>query len=186
MIGKFNLKTTHALLSVLLLIALFASPQTSQAKDAFIELTHSPGNDTFDGISSVGLYGTFSKNFGILSYGGVQMTLFRDSSTSSDEGVARMFIGEAFKGPISPFFEIGTDAYGFLVLLLNEDNNDNDESCASEQRCSIDAYFRFGIRFYPTKELSLGVYYENSNFGDSHTHLTGSHHYTGASLGFSF
>lgn len=166
-------------------LVVFTTPFSvhSRTNDSFIEFTQSTSSDTLDRVSTIGLYSNFGKFHSLLSYGGVQVAQFRNADIRDDHSVMRIFAGQAIKGAISPFFEVGTDLYGFLVML--SDNNNRDE-CKDDRKCTVDAYFRFGVRINLFKQYKLGIFHENISFGDFHTHLKGEHNYTGASLSFNF
>jgi len=180
-----NINLIRALpsLSTLLAIIAVTFSSGSMAENSLMEATQSTSSKTFDQISTLSLYSSLGKKHGETSYGGIQLATYKHKSSLERDSVVRIILGQTIEGFISPFFEVGTDFYGFLVLLSNNDKN---RACKENGACAIDAFFRIGIRIELNRHNSLGIFHENIDFGDFHSNLVGEHSYTGASLGFKF
>jgi hypothetical protein len=178
-------KPTKAHSYLLAILAIFAITfsDNSKAEYNLFEVTRSTNSKTFDQISTIGFYSTLGKKHGETSYGGVQLAFYEHTSNLETDSIARIIFGQKIEGLISPFFEVGTDLYGFLVILSDSDNRQN---CKDNRECTIDVFFRVGIRIKIYKQHTLGIFHENIDFGDFHSNLVGEHNYTGASLGFNF
>lgn len=175
--------SAHPYLSAFLALFAVSFSARTVADYNIVEITQSLNSKTFEQINTIGLYSSFSKKHGETSYGGIQIAFYEHTSNLERDSVVRVFFGQKIEGLISPFFEIGTDLFGFLVAL--SDNN-NEQSCKEDRECAIDIFFRVGIRIKLSRTNTLGIFHENIDFGDFHSSLTGEHNYTGVSIGFKF
>ncbi|MDH5711331.1 MAG: hypothetical protein OEZ15_06665 [Gammaproteobacteria bacterium] len=176
--------STSNIVSFLLAILLSISVNTTAlANDSsFVELTKSSKSETLDDIYTFGLYATLTGDSQLSIYSGVQFMEIESDNLGLNNSVIKIFIGQSFGEIFSPFYEIGTDLYGLLSLL---DNNNDREACAEEQQCAVDFFFRIGLRINMGKVM-IGIYHENIDFGDFHSSLSGEHRYTGSSIAFRF
>jgi hypothetical protein len=183
--GNNKCNKAHPYLSTFLIFISYVFSSSCIAEYSLAEVTRSTNTKTFNQINTIGLYSTLGTKHGETSYGGIQVAFYEHTHTSNVEkdSVVRIFFGQNIDGLISPFFEIGTDLYGFLVALSDHDNSQN---CKDNKECAIDVFFRLGIRIKINKKNTLGIFHENIDFGDFHTNLVGEHSYTGASFGFNF
>lgn len=172
--------TVYFLFAILLNINF--NPAALANDSSFVELTKSSRSETLDDIYTFGLYATLTGDSKLSIYSGVQFMEIESDNLGLNNSVIKIFIGQSFGEIISPFYEIGTDLFGLLSLL----NNDNDrEACAEDQQCAIDFFFRIGLRINMGKVM-VGIYHENIDFGDFHNSLSGEHRYTGSSISFRF
>lgn len=174
------------LVQLVLSVAIIAtSGQYAHARNekSFIELTKSGHSKTLDDVYTFGLYSSITGRSKLRFYAGMQFMEFEQQTPGEDSSSLKILIGQTFGQTLSPFYEIGTDLYGLLTLL---DNDRETKTCTDEQQCSIDFYFRIGLRVNFSDNLILGIFHENIDFGDFHSSLTGEHRYVGASLGFEF
>lgn len=178
---RANIKHSSFLAIILIFTVVFST--NSPAEYNLIEFTHATTANVFEKVSTIGLHSTLGRRHGEESYGGIQISYYEHIDSTIRDSVVRVFFGQSIEGLISPFFEVGTDLFGFLTALSN---NNNDQNCQDGRDCSIDLFFRVGARVRLHNRFTLGIFHENIDFGNYHSNLEGEHNYTGASLGFKF
>lgn len=186
--NKINKSRLFPFSIVKLLLIIFAITLTHENalasnERSFIELTKSSHSETLNNVYTFGLYSAITGKSKLRFYAGMQFMEFEQQTPGEDSSVIKVLIGQTFGQSVAPYYEIGTDLFGFLTLF---NNNKESDSCTEEQQCAIDFYFRIGLRINLDDNLMLGLFHENVDFGDFHSSLTGEHRYVGASLGFQF
>lgn len=186
--NKINKSRLFPFSIVKLLLIIFAITLTyenalASNERSFIELTKSSHSETLNDVYTFGLYSAITGKSKLRFYAGMQFMEFEQQTPGEDSSTIKILIGQTFGRTIAPFYEIGTDLFGFLLLL---DNNSESGTCFDEHQCELDFYFRIGMRINLNDNLMLGLFHENVDFGDFHSSLTGEHRYVGASLGFQF
>lgn len=168
---------------VILLITAFEKTALAEEQITSLEITKSRRSETLGDIYTFGLYSplTNSRNFNI--YAGVQFMFLDDNDLGGNDSAIKLLIGQELAGSIAPFYEIGTDLFGFITLF---DDSTQTHSCREEQQCSIDFFFRIGLRIKFADTISLGIFHENIDFGHFHENVSGEHRYVGSSLAIAF
>ena len=175
----------YCIISVIMMLGftITSSNHAVASQDGGIEISKSNRSETLGEIHTFGVYSSLAGNSRSKLYAGMQLITLDNNDINESDSTLKVFIGQSFGKNFSPFYEVGTDFYGFLTLL----NNDNEtHNCTDEQQCAIDFFFRIGIRIKAGKNLVVGVFHENIDFGDFHKNLSGEHRYVGSSIGFRF
>lgn len=159
----------------------FISNALADNEKIFIEITKSSHSETLGEIHALGFYSPRDKNSGL--YVGMQIMLIENDALNKNNSTIKMFFGQQIGGRIAPFYEIGTDLYGFITLF---DNSRQTHTCTADQQCAIDLFFRIGLRLKLSENITLGIFHENIDFGDFHENLSGEHRYVGSSFSLSF
>lgn len=148
-----------------------------------IELSKSHRSETLGDIYSFGLHTSTSGSSNAYFYAGMNLLMLDNNDINRNDSAFKIFIGQSFGKTITPFYEIGTDLYGFLTLF---GNNNETHTCSNEHECALDFYFKIGLKINLGDHLILGFFHENIDFGAFHENLSGEHRYTGSSIGFAF
>ena len=175
---------TSLFLALLITITTSQNSLAENSTKSFIEISKSHRSESLGDIHSLSLYSSLISDRYSNSYAGIQLITFEKNIIGEEDTVIKVFVGQDMGGTFSPFYEIGTDLYGFFSLL--DDNNNDSRACTEDQKCAIDMFFRLGMRVKLGKNLTLNIFHENIDFGDFHIELSGEHNYTGSSLGFRF
>ncbi|MCW8924614.1 MAG: hypothetical protein OQK69_13460 [Gammaproteobacteria bacterium] len=165
------------------MIAFAFSRQAQANNETVIEISKSSRSETLGDIYSFGLHSSLTDNSGASIYAGIQFMTFDNNDINSIDSTLKIFFGQSFGKTVAPFYEIGTDLYGFLTLL---DNDRQTDTCTEEHQCAIDFFFKIGLKINLGDNLILGIFHENIDFGAFHTSLSGEHRYVGSSLGIKF
>ena len=159
-------------------------PSHTLANDGgIIELSKSHRSETLGDIVTFGLHSSLGGNSRTNFYAGMNLIMLDNNDIGKNDSTFKIFIGQSFGKTFSPFYEIGTDLYGFLTLFSN---NNETHSCSNEHACALDFYFKIGLKINLGDHLVLGFFHENIDFGSFHENLSGEHRYTGSSIGFAF
>jgi len=158
--------------------------QKAQAdNDSVIEISKSRRSETLGDIYTFGLYSNITGNSSSNIYAGMNILFLDNNDLNKTDSALKIYLGQSFGKTLAAFYEIGTDLYGLLTLL---DNDNETHSCTEEQRCAIDFFFKIGVKINFGDNLVLGIFHENIDFGAFHTNLSGEHRYIGSSLGIKF
>ena len=176
---KFNI--TRIILTLMMSLSL--GQYAIAGNSGLIELTKSTRSETLGDIYTFALYSPLAGDSKLGLYGGMQLMQLEKNDLGEESSAIKILLGQSFGKTFAPFYEIGTDLYGFLTLL---DNDKDTDRCTEDQECSIDFFFRIGLRIKFGNNLHLGIYHENIDFGDFHENKSGEHRYIGSSLGFAF
>ena len=149
----------------------------------FIEYSQSFDIDTFESVKSIGLYTKNRIRRGEVIYGGLQFSQFNFLNNTDSSGIFCAVIGVTTTGKINPFIEISTD---LLSALIHSSNDDNQNNCNNETRCTLDGYFKAGVRFEIMNRVRFGIFHEVISFGNNHNLLKDDHDQTGLSLSYDF
>ena len=152
-------------------------------ESVFLEASKSRRSETLGDIYTFGIYGVLEENTYYNTYAGMQFMFLDDNDLGGNDSAIKLLIGQELAGPIAPFYEIGTDLIGFVTLL---NGNRQTHTCRDEQHCSIDFFFRIGLRIKLADTISLGIFHENIDFGHFHENVSGEHRYVGSSLAIHF
>ena len=148
-----------------------------------IEYSQSFDIDTFESVKSIGLYTKNKIRRGEVIYGGLQFSQFKFLNNTDSSGIFRVVIGVTTTGRINPYIEISTD---LLSALIDSSNDDNQNNCNNETRCTLDGFFRAGIRFEIMNRIRFGIFHEVISFGNNHNLLKDDHDQTGLSISYDF
>jgi len=175
----------YCIISVIVMLGftITSSSQATASQGSGIEISKSNRSETLGEIHTFGVYSSLAGNSRSNLYAGMQLLTLDNNDINETDSTLKVFLGQSFGKNFSPYYEVGTDFYGFLTLL----NNDNEtKNCTDEQQCAIDVFFRIGLRIKIGKNLVAGIFHENIDFGAFHKNLSGEHRYVGSSLGFNF
>lgn len=168
---------------VMMLSMVLVNPAYAKDDVSFIEATKSRRSETLGDIYTFGVYGSVASNSSYNTYAGMQFMFLDDNEFGGNDSAIKILIGQELNSNFAPFYEIGTDLYGLITLF---DDDRETQTCRTDERCSIDFFFRIGLRIKLAETISLGIFHEDINFGNFHETVSGGHRYVGSSLAIQF
>jgi opacity protein-like surface antigen len=170
------------LIKLTLLLSCFGFAPTSLALSSLIEFSKRSSSDTLRDVSALGFYSFYTPQHDYALYAGIELAQFEPISPDESDTTTRVKMGISGISTFAPYAEVGTSLFDFLFNASNKDT----DPCTEEKNCNPDYLYRVGLRINLESRLSLGLFYEGISFGDFQEKLTGTHNYTGATLGVRF